>query len=152
MRGRAGFIRSGPASVFRLLPHLMIIAGAMLTHHAYGQEVEGTAAELAQPTPEADACSQMPLPLADCLELVSQISRFLDTAPAPQPWAPDDVAKTVCDRTTAPAPACLDTVARMKDWSDATFGSSTPPRSKKRHSEEKGPQWRAPSVGAYEGK
>ena len=152
MRGRASFIRSGPAPVFRLLPHLMIIASVMLTHHACGQEVEGSAAELAQPTPETDACRPMRLPLADCLEVISQVSRFLDTDPALQPSAPDDVAKTVCERATAPGPACLDTVARMKDWSDATFGSSTPPRAKKRHGGGKRSQWRAPSVGAYEGK
>ncbi len=151
MEVRASFIRSAPASVFRRLPQLMIMASVMLTHHAYGQDARGTAAELAQPTPATDACSGMQLPLADCLEVISQIGRFLDTASAPQQSA-DDVAKTVCERATAPGPACLDTVARMKDWSDATFGSSTPPRAEKHHSEGKRPQWHAPSVGAYEGK
>jgi hypothetical protein len=67
---------------------------------------------------------------ADCLNVVSRISRFLDTVPAPHPVASDDVAETVCEHTRTAAPACLGTVAKIRDWmkSTAAVESSMPPR------------------------
>jgi hypothetical protein len=130
----------------------MIMAGLTLTHLGYAQDTESRPANVAQRAPEADACSGVPLPLTDCLEVVAQIGRFLDSGTAPQPAASDDVAETVCERASASGPACRDTVARMKDWSDATLGSSLPRRPKKRDNDRHTLQWRAPSVGAYERK
>lgn len=157
MKVRVGFIGSARAPAFRLLSHLMIAATLMLTHHAHAADNENHATESAPPAPEAEACSGVQLSLqADCLGFVAQIGRFLDTGSAPQAVAPADVAETVCEQASAPGAACLDTVARMKDWTDATFGSSLPPRSKKHDGDRSigrsAPQWRAPTVGAYERK
>jgi len=139
---------------FRLLQPLMIAASVLLAHPVDAADSDNPAADASPPAPETEACSGVQLSLADCLGLVAQIGRFLDTATAPRKAAPADVAETVCEQANAPGAACLDTVARMRDWTDATFGSSVPPRAKKQgHDRSIGkdaPQWRAPTVGAYE--
>jgi len=154
MKVRLGIIRFAPAPAFRLLRPLMVVSSLLLTYQVNAADADDPAAQASPPAPETEACSGVQLSLADCLGFVGQVGHFLDWGSAPQANAKGDVAETVCEQAKAPNAACLDTVARMKDWTDATFGSSVPPRSKKkdhgRSVGRKAAQWRAPSVGAYE--